>query len=377
MLAGNAGSMSGGRLAWRSALVGGAVAGPAGAVAGATKTLPMRAMAGAGAVRGLATGGPAEAIEVDEASFGPKVMQSKLPVVLDCYADWCGPCKSLEPILKKAVGEYKGKLVLAKLDTDKNPQLAQALQIKSLPTVLAVYQGKLVHHFVGSQSEAQVKEFLQNVVKMTGAGQPQPGEGGASAIEAAEGLMDQVDQALEAGNVANDEIVPVLKELADVQPNKDEKDREVKDRFEKVRVRALVGLGQLALKDGNVSDANALVKMLESSYKQHLQEPVVASFVRAVSFAETAGDVSSDELGDLEARRADLSSEERFKFAQSLVSQKRYEEAIDEALTLLKKDRAFQDEAAKKLLLEIFELLGPKDDLVKAARRRMASILLV
>lgn len=311
---------------------------------------------------------------VDEASFSTKVMQSKVPVILDCHAEWCGPCKQLDPILKKLVTGYKGKIVLAKLNTDENPQLAQALQVKSLPTVLAVYQGKLVHHFVGAQNESQVKEFLTNVVKMTGAEQPSDA---GNAIDSAEGLMDQAEQALGLGSVKDEELIPVLKQLASVEPDKDEKDREVKGRYAKVRARALVGLGELALKSNNVDEANAIVDLLKADYKNILDEPFVASFVRSVQFAASASDVSSDDISNYEARRSELTSEERLQFAQSLVSVKRYEDALEEALTLLKKDRNFQDQAAKKLLLEIFELLGPQNDLVKAARRRMASILLV
>mmetsp|Transcript_18147 Transcript_18147/g.29444 ORF Transcript_18147/g.29444 Transcript_18147/m.29444 type:complete len:377 (+) Transcript_18147:87-1217(+) len=309
--------------------------------------------------------------EVTEANFSEKVMQAKVPIVVDCYADWCGPCKTLGPILEAAVKAHGGKVLMAKIDTDKNPNLAQGLQVKSLPTVLGVVGGHLVDQFVGAQPAENVAKFVQALAdKGTG----ESGSSDKNIIEQSEMVLTQALDAIQAKSAPTEKVIEVLKELTKIEAEEGDS-KEMKERALRVRGLGFCGLAKCALEQGALEDASAIGDILKKDYVSILDLPEITSLFAQLKLAENAPDVSDDELEALEGNRDNLSNEERLTLAQSFFAMGRNEDAIEEALKLLKSDRDFQDGAAKDLLLEIFQVLGHSHELTKKARKRMTSLL--
>jgi putative thioredoxin len=163
-------------------------------------------------------------VDVTEATFATEVMErsSQVPVVVDLWAEWCGPCKTLGPILEKVVGETDGKVVLAKVDVDGNPQIAQAFQVQGIPAVYAMRDGKIVDGFVGAQPEAEVRQFVERLL-------PAPEE-------------QLVDQLLAAGDEAS------LRQALELEPGNDS---------------VVVALAELLVRRGDDGDQDEALALLE------------------------------------------------------------------------------------------------------------------
>jgi len=272
------------------------------------------------------------------------------PVLLDLYADWCEPCKVLTPKLEKLVLAAKGALRLAKVNVDKLPQIAQALQVTSLPTVMLVHKGKLVDSFQGVLPDAELAKFVNRASELAG-GSNTP----ARAMEAAATTLESGDV---AGATAAYAELSALPEHA---------------------AAANAGLALCALKDGDLALAQDLIATLHKKFPEAIgTDALVRKAVSKVELAAAAGNGTRPAAALEQMLKEDPSSHEvRYELAQSLMASDETERAVDELLTILKKEKTWNDGAARKLLLQIFDSLGFSHEITKKGRRRLANIMLI
>ncbi len=288
---------------------------------------------------------PADAVkDSDTASFAADVIEAsnEVPVIVDFWAEWCGPCKTLGPTIEKAVKAAGGQVRLVKINVDENQQLAQQLRVQSIPAVFAFKNGKPVDGFVGAQPESQIKAFIQRLT----------GDAGPSPIEQA---LEQGEAALAAGDVstASDIFGQVL-------------------RSDMENARAIAGLCQCLIDSGDLAEAREMLDGLEGKLAI---DPAVQSVRAALELAEQSADA-----GDTAPLRARLEAdgndhEARMELSTALLAAGQREEAVDELLESIRRDRNWNDEAARKQLLTLFEAFGHADELTVSARRRLSSML--
>jgi len=256
----------------------------------------METIIGAGAPGGTSGAAAGELIkDSDTANFAIDVLDASMtaPVIVDFWAPWCGPCKTLGPALEKAVTEARGAVRLVKIDVDQNQDLAAQMRVQSIPAVYAFFQGRPIDGFVGAQPESQIKSFVKRLVEAAGTAQ------GPSPVEQA---LEEARAALEA-------------------------------------------------------DQAGAASALFAQVLQHESE--------SGSIPDLMEQVAHD----------NNNHDARFDLAMALYAAGKREAAVDELLELIRRNRAWNDEAARKQLLKFFEAWGPTDPLTLEARRRLSSLL--
>jgi putative thioredoxin len=294
---------------------------------------------------GETNGQPAGDIIKDttDASFMADVVEASKtqPVIVDFWATWCGPCRQLGPALERAVTAAKGAVKLVKVDIDQNPAYAGQLRVQSIPAVFAFVDGKPVDGFMGALPESQVKDFVDRMAKLGG--------GGASPID---DLLDLARESLELGDMGG--AAQAYAEALQADPE---------------NPKALGGLARVYMASGDMERASEVVAMAPATTK----DPDLDSVRAALALAEAA----PSETSAFEARlTADPDDHEaRFELAKACAGQHRLDDAADHLLTIIEKDRAWNDEAARKQLLTVFEAAGPMSEVARNGRRRLSAIL--
>ncbi|MCS0495212.1 thioredoxin [Ancylobacter mangrovi] len=295
---------------------------------------------------GAAAAGDDVVIDVTTRSFMTDVVEEsrRRPVLVDFWAPWCGPCKQLTPIIEKVVREAKGKVRLAKMNTDEHPSVAQQLGIQSLPTVYAFVNGQPVDGFMGAQPETQVKALVDRLVAAGG------GEAGDIADVVASG-----EAALAEGDLMG--AVEIFTAVLAEEP---------------ANLKAIAGLARAQLAAGSLAQAKATLALAPESAAN---DATISAVRAAIELEEAAA-----ELGDVRelAARVEanpLDHQARFDLALALNARGKREEAVDELLAIVRKDRNWNDDGARKQLVQFFEAWGPTDEHTVAGRRRLSSIL--
>jgi len=279
-------------------------------------------------------------------TFAADVIDASMqtPVLVDFWAPWCGPCKQLGPLLEKVVNEAKGAVRLVKVNIDENPEIAKQLRIQSVPTVYAFRNGQPVDGFMGAVPESRIRDLVR---QLTG------GEAGASP---AEDVLAAAAEAVAAGDLGS--AAQLYAHVLQEDPG---------------HPKAVAGLAQCYLKSGDLERAKTTLGLVRPDGAQDEAIRAVEAELALKEKAAAAG-------GDATALRARLDAnpsdhQARYDLALALDAAGDRAGAIEALLELVRRDRKWNEEAARKHLVTLFEALGPADPLTLAARRKLSSIL--
>ncbi len=283
--------------------------------------------------------------DVTTASFTADVIQEsrKLPVLVDFWAPWCGPCKQLQPALEKVVAAAGGAVKLVKMNIDEHPAIAGQLGIQSIPAVIAFQNGQPVDGFMGAVPESQIRDFIEKLVGKNG-GQPQVAEALAAA-----------KQAREAGDLQS--AAGLYDAVLQDQPD---------------NVEAIAGLADILFDAGDQAGAEEVLARTPTDKQENAAIAAVRAKIDLAAEAAGLGDPAA-----LERRLAENPRDHQARFELAMIqnAQGKRDEAADNLLAIVKADRTWNDDGARAQLLKLFEAWGMTDEATLSARRRLSSLL--
>ena len=264
------------------------------------------------------------------------------PVLVDFWAEWCGPCKQLGPVLEKAVSAAKGKVKLVKMDIDKHPAIPGQMGIQSIPAVIAFVNGQPADGFLGALPESQVADFIARITKDKLGGEAQD-------------LLKSAEEALATGNAV--EAVELFAAVLQDEPS---------------NVPALAGLSRAYVLTGALDQAKQTLALIPEGKRNEAAAVAARSALEVAEQAQSVGPV-----GELEQKVAanPADHQARFDLAVALNAAGNREAAADHLIAIVKRDRKWNDDGARKQLVQFFEAWGPADEATVAGRRKLSSIL--
>ena len=286
-------------------------------------------------------------VDSDTASFSSDVIEASKtgPVLVDFWADWCAPCKQLTPILEELVKSYKGLIKLVKIDTEKNQELSQQLQIQSLPTVYAFYEGQPIDGFSGAMPENEVKKFINKVIEASGGNKIEELQ---KAIEDAEQLFNEEDFESALNAFSN---------LLSAEAN---------------NAKIIAGYGKCLLK----LDRNEEVKeLLEGLEEDMLNDKNIISLIALSKLEKNNKTAGAPEEYIEEVNINPNNHELRFKLAEAYLASNLRQEGIEQLLIIVKKDRKWEDDKARKKIIELLDAFGEDDPITSETRLKLSSII--
>ena len=286
-------------------------------------------------------------VDSDTASFSNDVIEASKtgPVLVDFWADWCAPCKQLTPILEELVKSYKGLIKLVKIDTEKNQELSQQLQIQSLPTVNAFYEGQPIDGFSGAMPENEVKKFINKVIDASGGNKIEELK---KAIEDAEKLFNEEDFESALNAFAN---------LLSAEAN---------------NAKIIAGYGKCLLK----LDRNEEVKeLLEGLEEDMLNDKNIISLIALSKLEKNNKTAGAPEEYIEEVNINPNNHELRVKLAEAYLASNLKQQGIEQLLIIVKKDRKWEDDKARKKIIELLDAFGEDDPITSETRLKLSSII--
>jgi len=294
----------------------------------------------------MIAGGPSAPVDVTMDNFMAEVIDASAttPTLVQFWAPWCGPCKQLGPVLEKVVGASGGKVRMVRINIDDNAQIAKQMRVQSVPTVYGFVDGKPVDGFAGAQPESTVRQFVEKLAGMGGAGAD-----AAAMLEAAEAALAEGD---------HETAMMQFQQVMSVTPDS---------------VPALAGVVRCLTTSGDIAGAREVIDQLNDDY---LNDPAMKTAIAAVDLAEKA----ASSAGDLDAARAAVEADAtnlaaRQDYALALFAVGQTAEAMDQLLESIRIERGWNDDAARLQLLEFFASLGAANPDVIAARRKLSTLL--
>ena len=290
-----------------------------------------------------------QSINLTNENFVQEVIEKSksIPVIVDFWAPWCEPCKQIAPILDKLVSSSNGRVVLTKMNIDEHPEISQQLQIQSIPAILGFHNGQPVDGFVGVQPESAIKAFVEKLADLNG-----PSDN---------------DMALEQGRTLfseknYNEALEIFGKIAQSEPD---------------NITALSMLANCYLKLNEIDIAKEIISNIESPDKDKNQDYVSAKSQIDILEKSEDSNIDEEEIKNLEKELEEKPDNHQLRYdvAIGFMSKGNYEQAMSHLLFIIEKDRMWNDEAPRKSLLEIFNALGPTDDLAIEGRKKLSSIL--
>lgn len=282
--------------------------------------------------------------ETTTAAFRQDVIAESMsqPVLVDFWAPWCGPCKQLTPLIEKVVKSANGKVKLVKMNIDLHPEVAGQMGVQSLPAVIAFSKGQPVDGFMGAVPESQIKTFIESLV-------------GPFGPSAAEDLLNQAAELAQAGDSVG--AAEVYASVLGLEPE---------------NMTALGGLARAQVDSGNLEQARRLLDTIPDNKRSNL---AIAAAIAALELADRAA--SLGDLVEFENKLAANPADHQARFDLSVAQNSKgmKQEAAENLLEIIRRDRAWNDDGARRQLVQFFEVWGPMDEVTMSARRKLSAYL--